>query len=178
MDSVLIDIANVRKHDSSNLNAICDSLRRFGQQKPIVIDGEGVIRAGNGTYLAAKSMGWQEIKVVRTSLVGQEAVAYAIADNRTTDLSEFDTASLESALMSLDELDGTGFLASDLEALAAKPELAELKQVKIQPPPPMTWILIGIPTVRFGSIASEVEAIASIHDTIVETTSNSDDRKD
>ena len=41
------DPANARKHDDRNIEAIVGSLRRFGQQKPIVVDVTGVVRAGN-----------------------------------------------------------------------------------------------------------------------------------
>ena len=48
----------------------------------------------------------------------------------------------------------------------------ELKPLKIMPPPPMTWVLVGIPTVRFGEINQQVEAFAGIDGIILETTSN------
>ncbi len=127
--SVFPDPANARTHDPHNLNAIRGSLARFGQQKPIVIDPTGVIRAGNGTYEAAKSLGWTTIDVVRTDLAGLEAVAYAIADNRTSDLSRFDEPALGKLLRELQSVggaDGIGFgddeineLLSDLEDLDA-----------------------------------------------------------
>ena len=43
------DPANARKHSERNIESIMASLRRFGQQKPIVVDKSGVVRAGNGT---------------------------------------------------------------------------------------------------------------------------------
>jgi hypothetical protein len=71
-----------------------------------------VIRAGNGTYAAAKALGWTEIDVVETDQEGVEAVAYAIADNRTSDLSSFHDEALAKLLVELREqeaLPGTGF---------------------------------------------------------------------
>src|SRR5262249_46324156 len=56
IDSVHPDPANVRLHDERNLEAIKSSLARFGQQKPIVVDRQGVVRAGNGTHAAAKAL--------------------------------------------------------------------------------------------------------------------------
>tara|TARA_R110000822_G_scaffold58847_1_gene146941 strand:+ start:78 stop:248 length:171 start_codon:yes stop_codon:yes gene_type:complete len=35
--SLMLDPANVRTHDSKNLESIKASLARFGQQKPIVV---------------------------------------------------------------------------------------------------------------------------------------------
>jgi ParB-like chromosome segregation protein Spo0J len=48
----------------------------------------GVVIAGNGTLAAAVELGWKDIDVVETKLKGQEAVAFAIADNRTAELAD------------------------------------------------------------------------------------------
>ena len=53
IDSLQFDPANVRKHGEKNLATIKASLSRFGQQKPIVVDANGVVRAGNGTCPSA-----------------------------------------------------------------------------------------------------------------------------
>lgn len=85
-----LDPANVRKHDRKNLDAIKASLRKFGQQKPIVVDAKGIVIAGNGTMTAAQELGWTDIAAVRTELVGVDATAFAIADNRSAELAEWD----------------------------------------------------------------------------------------
>jgi hypothetical protein len=41
----------------------------------------------------------------------------------------------------------------------------------------MTWVLIGIPTIRFGEIASTVEAIAAKPGIMCEVTANHDEGK-
>ena len=122
IDSLHPDPANVRLHDDRNLSAIRGSLARFGQQKPIVVDASGVIRAGNGTYLAAQALGWESIDVVRTSLSGLDAAAFAIADNRTSDLSTFDDDGLAKLLRELrteDALEGVGFDERKIDELLA-----------------------------------------------------------
>jgi site-specific DNA-methyltransferase (adenine-specific) len=106
------DPANARKHDERNLEAIKASLRRFGQQKPIVVDSSNVVRAGNGTLAAAQSLGWETITVVQTDLQGSEATAYAIADNRTAELAEWNDDVLAASLASLNDQDES--LLSDL----------------------------------------------------------------
>ena len=116
------DPANVRAHDSKNLDAIKGSLKRFGQQKPIVIDGKGIVIAGNGTLTAARALGWDAINVVRTELAGSEATAYAIADNRTAELAEWDDEALAKQLSALqieDEalVEAAGFTDAELTAL-------------------------------------------------------------
>jgi ParB-like chromosome segregation protein Spo0J len=115
-----LDPSNVRKHGRKNLDAIKASLRKFGQQKPIVVDSKGIVLAGNGTLAAAQELGWTEIDIVRTQLEGVEATAFAIADNRTAELAEWDQnlgdvlASLRAEDFTLEEI---GFNLDDLAKL-------------------------------------------------------------
>jgi ParB-like chromosome segregation protein Spo0J len=95
-----LDPSNARKHSQRNLDAIKASLRKFGQQKPIVVDAKGIVLAGNGTLTAAKELGWTEIEITRTTLQGVEATAFAIADNRSAELAEWED-SLADVLKSL-----------------------------------------------------------------------------
>jgi ParB-like chromosome segregation protein Spo0J len=116
------DPANVRKHPERNLEAIIASLRRFGQQHPIVIDINNTVRAGNGRLQAAIALGWDEIDCVVTDLKGSEAIAYAIADNRTAELAEWDDDMLAAQLHGLltdDEalLEAAGFDEDELSEL-------------------------------------------------------------
>jgi ParB-like chromosome segregation protein Spo0J len=90
ISSLTSDPRNARKHSTRNIDAIKSSLKRFGQQKPIVVDAAGVVRAGNGTLAAAEALGWNEIQVVRTELNEAEAVAFGVADNKTAELGEWD----------------------------------------------------------------------------------------
>jgi len=127
------DPANARKHDKKNMDAIKSSLKRFGQQKPIVVDGDGIVVAGNGTLQGAKELGWESIEVVTTQLTGVEATAYAIADNRSSELAEWDKDALTKTLDSLkndesiDEL-VTGFSSNEIDDwIASIAEGAEIE---------------------------------------------------
>ncbi len=119
LDSISPDPANVRRHSPENIAAIKASLRRFGQQKPIVVDRNNIIRAGNGSYQAARELGWASMDVLVTDLSGPDAIAYAIADNRTAELAEWDLAALKSECDSLDDLlfAATGFSDESLQSL-------------------------------------------------------------
>lgn len=100
------DPDNVRVHSDKNLDAIKQSLTRFGQQKPIVVDSNNIVIAGNGTLAAATSLGWTEIKAVRLpdTFTEAEKRAFAIADNRTAELAQWDTAALDDQILELDKL--------------------------------------------------------------------------
>lgn len=129
IDSVSPDPANARSHDDRNITTIQASLRRFGQLKPIVVDANNVIRAGNGLWRAAKGLGWTEIWAVTWEESGSEATAYAIADNRTAELSTWDFQVLARQLEALrDE-------GEDLAALGWAPhELEPILQADWAPP--------------------------------------------
>ena len=106
------------------MDAIKASLSRFGQQKPIVVSPQNIVIAGNATLRAAKALGWIHISIVRTSLTGSEAIAYAIADNRTGDLSEFVDEDLAKQLQALQMEDlelakATGFLDNEISRLCS-----------------------------------------------------------
>lgn len=121
LDSVHLDPANVRRHPRSSVDGLKASLARFGQQKPIVVDAAGVVRAGNGTVLAARELGWAEIAAVRSGLSGSDLVAYAIADNRLAELAEWDDVGLAEQLRALQSEDfdiaAVGFTADEIDEL-------------------------------------------------------------
>src|SRR5262245_55805464 len=70
------DPQNARAHPEKNLEAIKDSLRRFSQQKPIVVARDGTVIAGNGTLAAAKALGWTHLACVVTNLDVDAARAF------------------------------------------------------------------------------------------------------
>jgi ParB-like chromosome segregation protein Spo0J len=122
-----LDPNNAREHDDRNVKSIKESLSRFGQQKPIVVDGNNVVVAGNGQLLAAIELGWNEIEIHKTELEGNEAVAYAVADNRTAELATWNDVQLSETLamlrddVSIDER-VTGFNQDEVADIAGSLE--------------------------------------------------------
>jgi ParB-like chromosome segregation protein Spo0J len=81
-----------------------------------------IVRAGNGTLEAARRLGWDSIDCVKTDLKGSDAIAYAIADNRTSELAEWNSdvlaAQLNGLLADDEELaNAAGFTAEEIEAM-------------------------------------------------------------
>jgi hypothetical protein len=107
------DPRNARRHPTRNLDAIKASLRDLGQQKPIVVDRKGKIVAGNGTYRAAQALGWDKIAVVEFQGTEKEARAFAIADNRTAELAEWDPVMLQAEGAAIGWEPCTGFTADE-----------------------------------------------------------------
>jgi len=63
-------------------------------------------------------------------------------------------------------------LAVDNGVVPKDEQPTELRQIETKPPPRITWVMLGIPTVRFGEIAEAVEGLAAIDGVTIETTSN------
>ena len=142
------DPANLRLHGERSIEALKASLRRFGQQKPIVFDHTGVVVAGNGTLEAARQLEWTHIAAVRSDLAGVERVAYSIADNRIAELSEWDDPALSRVLAALppEDVAAIGFTAKELDELAIENRPITEDEVPLPPDEATTrpgdlWIL-------------------------------------
>jgi len=122
IDSLNPDPANARKHGDQNLEAVTRSLEKFGQRAPLVVQKSNLtIRAGNARWLAAKALGWKRIAALIVDDDDVTATAYAIADNRTAELAEWDPVALDALIESLKSsehaIGDIGFTDEDLEDL-------------------------------------------------------------
>ena len=79
------------------MDRIAASLAQFGQRKALVVNRlqGNKVEAGNGTFKAAKQLGWTHIAVVFVEDDAAMAAAFGIADNRTGDLSRWDPDALD-----------------------------------------------------------------------------------
>jgi len=77
---------NPRLNDGA-VDAVAESIRRFGFRQPIVVDADGVIVVGHTRWKAAVRLGLDKVPVhVGHELTPEQAKAYRIADNKTGDL--------------------------------------------------------------------------------------------
>ena len=119
-----LDPANVRRHGERNMQAVRDSLKAFGPYQPLaVVDADGIVRVGNARIQAAMDAGYERVPIVRTSRRGAEAQALAIADNRTSELAEWDDG-LADVLAGLQRDGGidhlaTGFTDEEIASLVS-----------------------------------------------------------
>ena len=83
---------NARKHQDKDLAAIVSSIKAFGFDDPIgVWGGHNVIVEGHGRLMAAKKLGMEKVPVIHLDhLTDEQRRAYALAHNRTAELSEWD----------------------------------------------------------------------------------------
>lgn len=139
---------NVRRHTEKQIREFRRSVEMFGQIRPIVIDEENVILAGNGLFETLLSMGWTEADChIVQGLSEAEKKKLMLADNKIYGLGVDDLDALDAILAELkDDLDIPGFdeeLLSDMMADASdvtdkireygtldESEIEELKEAK------------------------------------------------
>ena len=129
--SLTPSLRNARTHSKGQLHKLAASLKQFGFNSPILIDGAGEVVAGHGRLEAAKMIGLAEVPTISVShLTEAEVRAYRVADNRLAQLSDWDDEVLKVELSFLAEIDLdlpeiTGFetaeINSILEAAAPTP---------------------------------------------------------
>ena len=101
VDSLSQDSSNARGHDTG-IPELVESLSKFEQQKPLVV-WRDVVMAGNGLLRAALQLGWESIEINRLpdEWSRDKAMAYALADNRTAELSYWIVPVLEDQISTL-----------------------------------------------------------------------------
>lgn len=147
-----VPITAVSEHPQNarrgNVDLIRESLRLHGQYVPIVVQrSTGFVIKGNHTHRAATEEGWRTIDVVYVDKSDDEALRIMLVDNRASDAATDDVGSLAALLQSLDSLEGTGYVASDLSdllALLAPPALDDLSADPSEFDPETLW-----PVLRF-----------------------------
>jgi len=123
-DSLSLDPENARIHSDRQIHQIGRSIAAFGFNVPILIDANGRVIAGHGRVLAARSSGLSSIPVIRLEhLTAEQARAFAIADNKLTENSEWNEQLLAEQLKILSEadldfnLEAIGFETAELDLL-------------------------------------------------------------
>jgi DNA modification methylase len=113
---------NARKHSQAQIKAIAKSIDTFDFNAPVLADKDGNILAGHGRVEAAKHLGLSQVPVVFLHhLTDVQAQAYMLADNKLTDRSSWDDATLAVQLKELSELalsfdiDATGFELPEID---------------------------------------------------------------
>jgi DNA modification methylase len=121
-DKLIPYARNAKLHDENQVGKIASSIREFGFNNPVLVDGEnppGII-AGHGRVLAAKKLGLAEVPCIRLGHLSEaQKRAYILADNRLAELGGgWDAEILKMELAELGELDvdldGIGFGEDDI----------------------------------------------------------------
>lgn len=110
---------NAKIHGAEQVSQIAESIKEFGFISPCLIDRDYNIIAGHGRLMAAQKLGMEKVPCVFVEgLTETQRKAYILADNRLTELGEWDTVMVSEELSKLKDdgfdIDLTGFDIDDI----------------------------------------------------------------
>ncbi|CUH61573.1 site-specific DNA-methyltransferase [Thalassobacter stenotrophicus] len=113
---------NAKIHGEAQVAKIAASMAKFGWTVPCLVADDGELIAGHGRVLAAGALGLTDAPIIRLGHLDEaERRAYRIADNKLTELGEWDETMLRDEIAGLlaedFDLDLLGFSDEDLDAL-------------------------------------------------------------
>lgn len=114
---------NAKKHTDKDINSTAESIKKFGFNDPIGIwSDKNIIVEGHGRLLAAKRLGMDEVPCIRLDhLTDEQRKAYALAHNKTAELSKWFDELLQSELADIEDIDMELF-GFNLDAVTEKDE--------------------------------------------------------
>ena len=116
---------NAKKHDSTQIANVAESIKQFGFVQPIVIDRNGVIVIGHCRALAAEKLGMKEVPCVCVDdLTPEQVNALRIVDNKSNESPwDFDILPDELADIDLSDFDfDFGVDDEEEETLTSEPK--------------------------------------------------------
>jgi hypothetical protein len=176
LDGMLVSVGELRPHPKNPRRGVVEeivkSLRRFGQQRPLLALPDGTLVAGHHVWRAALALDWSHVATVRSDLTASEVEAYLLADNRLADLGLYDDAELAALLLPLqqaDRLEGIGYTGDDVDSLLAYLNVGALEIVapRFATPNGQTLdgatvfrILLSFDKERYERMVAQLDAIA------------------
>jgi len=116
---------NAHTHPKKQRKALKAAIREFGFNVPILIDGDDAIVAGELRADVAKELGFGDIPAIRITHLSEAQIrAFIIAENRVSELGEWDTEKLAAEfdfLASVNfNVELTGFEAPEIDIVLAE----------------------------------------------------------
>lgn len=98
---------NAKVHGDDQVEKLCRSIQEFGFISPCLIDSDHNVIAGHGRILAAKKLGMKKVPCLFVEGLSEEQRrAYTLADNRLTELGEWN---MEMVQIEIGELEMADF---------------------------------------------------------------------
>ncbi|KVG09877.1 site-specific DNA-methyltransferase [Burkholderia thailandensis] len=178
IESLIPYARNARTHSEEQVAQIAASIREFGFNNPVLVDGQHGVIAGHGRILAARQLGMAELPVIELShLSDTQKRAFILAENRLTERAGWDDELLSLELADLQaagfDLELTGFDDAvikdmlDADDTAGSQNAEPADDVPVPPAVPVTragdvW-LIGRHRLICGD-ATDASVVASVMD--------------
>ena len=116
MEIILKRLNELKPYDKNPRNNeeavkyVANSIKEFGFKVPIIIDKDNVIVAGHTRYKASKKLELQEVPcIVADDLTEEQIKAFRIADNKVSEIAEWDNDILAIEMEDISEFDMSDF---------------------------------------------------------------------
>lgn len=162
-------VNNAKKHPKEQVDLIERSIKEYGFLNPCLIDRDYNVIAGHGRILAAKQMGMDKIPCLFVEgLTEAQYKAYVLADNKLTEMGEWDMDLVLSELQDLEDMDFdislTGFdMPEDIEDPIEAEEVDIPEEVETRCKPGDLWLLGGVHRLICGD-STDVTVIERLMD--------------
>lgn len=101
--------SNPRNNDDA-VEYVKNSIEQFGFKVPIVIDKHNIIVAGHTRHKASLELGLKEVPVIKADdLTDEQVNAFRIADNKVSEIAEWDEDKLQEELEKIEDIDMSDF---------------------------------------------------------------------
>lgn len=122
LDRIKPYVNNARRHSETQIRKLATAITEFGFLVPLLVDENGGLLAGHGRLEAATRLKLKEIPVIELDhLTEEQKRAFIIADNKLSDMSDWDEGLLTAELAALEDAQYdialTGYNDAELDAL-------------------------------------------------------------
>lgn len=140
---------NPRINDNA-IDSVANSIKEFGFKVPVVITKDNVIVAGHTRYKASLKLGLKEVPcIVADDLTEEQIKAFRLADNKVSELAEWDFEKLNIELSNIDlDMSLFNFDVKELSVEIDKHKEVEEDNFNVEE----TLEEISIPTVKRGQL--------------------------
>ena len=91
LDALIPYARNARTHSEDQVALIAGSIREFGFNNPVLVDGANGVIAGHGRLLAARKLGLTFVPVIELAHLSEaQKRAYVLADNKLAERAGWD----------------------------------------------------------------------------------------
>ncbi len=147
---------NAKKHDDAQIAKIAGSIREFGFNNPVLVDGKNGIIAGHGRVMAAQKLGLEQVPCIRLDHLSEtQKRAYILADNRLAEIGGgWDDEMLKKELEEISKELNVDLIGFEIDKELSKTDIVEVLAKK---PPALAWVLVKAPLEKFGAVQSALD---------------------
>ena len=152
-----LDPANARQHSKNQIRKLANSIETFGFNVPVLVDAELNVVSGHGRLAACRVLGLAEVPTLCLDhLSPAQLRAFMIADNRLTELAQWDDRLLaqqlkDLSLLALDfSIEVTGFEMAEIDLRIAS--LDDLPESNSNPADALSELAAGPPLSKNGDV--------------------------